>query len=64
MQARDLAGHSLHAGLATAAAAARVSERAIMAQTGHRSLATLRNYIREDPCSWRMPPPRWDYRCQ
>src|SRR5579862_6719471 len=43
----DYAGHSLRAGLATAAAAAGVSERAIMAQTGHRSLATLRKYIRE-----------------
>ncbi|HLY17353.1 MAG TPA: tyrosine-type recombinase/integrase, partial [Bryobacteraceae bacterium] len=47
MEARDLAGHSLRAGLATAAAAAGVPERAIMAQTGHRSLATLRKYIRE-----------------
>jgi len=43
----DYAGHSLRAGLATAAAAAGVPERAIMAQTGHRSLATLRRYIRE-----------------
>jgi site-specific recombinase XerD len=47
MEAKDLAGHSLRAGLATAAAAAGVPERAIMAQTGHRSLATLRKYIRE-----------------
>jgi len=47
MEADDLAGHSLRAGLATAAAAAGVPERAIMAQTGHRSLATLRKYIRE-----------------
>jgi integrase len=43
----DYAGHSLRAGLAPAAAAAGVPERAIMAQTGHRSLATLRKYIRE-----------------
>jgi integrase len=43
----DYAGHSLRAGLATAAAAAGVPERAIMGQTGHRSLATLRKYIRE-----------------
>jgi integrase len=42
----DFAGHSLRSGLATAAAAAGVSERAIMAQTGHRSLATVRRYIR------------------
>ena len=47
MEAGDLAGHSLRAGLATAAAAAGVPERAIMAQTGHRSLGTLRKYIRE-----------------
>ncbi len=33
-------------GVATAAAAAGVSERALMAQTGHRWLATLRKYIR------------------
>jgi integrase len=47
MEVKDLAGHSLRAGLATAAAAAGVPERAIMAQTGHRSLGTLRKYIRE-----------------
>lgn len=41
------AGHSLRAGLATAAAAAGKSERAIMNQTGHRSLATVRRYIRD-----------------
>lgn len=41
------AGHSLRAGLATAAANAGVSERSIMAQTGHRSVATVRKYIRE-----------------
>jgi site-specific recombinase XerD len=40
-------GHSLRAGLATAAAAAGVSERAIMNQTGHRSLTVARRYIRE-----------------
>lgn len=38
--------HSLRAGLATSAAEAGVSERAIMAQTGHRSLAVARGYIR------------------
>jgi len=38
--------HSLRAGLATSAAEAGVSERAIMAQTGHRSLAVARSYIR------------------
>ena len=41
------AGHSLRAGLATSAAAAGKSERAIMNQTGHRSLATVRRYIRD-----------------
>jgi site-specific recombinase XerD len=40
-------GHSLRAGLATAAAAAGVSERAIMNQTGHKSLTVMRRYIRE-----------------
>jgi len=40
------AGHSLRAGLATAAAAAGAPERTIMAQTGHRSVTTLRGYIR------------------
>lgn len=39
-------GHSLRAGLATEAAAAGASERAIMGQTGHRSLRVLRGYIR------------------
>lgn len=40
-------GHSLRAGLATAAAQAGVSERVIMQQTGHKSLPVLRRYIRE-----------------
>ena len=43
----DFAGHSLRAGFATSAAAAGKSERAIMNQTGHRSLGTVRRYIRE-----------------
>lgn len=41
------AGHSLRAGLATAAAEAGVSERAIMAQTRHKSAPMVRRYIRE-----------------
>ena len=41
------AGHSLRAGLATAAAQAGKSERAIMNQTGHRSVTMVRRYIRE-----------------
>lgn len=40
-------GHSLRAGLATSAARAGKSERAIMNQTGHRSVTVLRMYIRE-----------------
>ena len=40
-------GHSLRAGLATSAAAAGKSERAIMNQTGHRSVMTVRRYIRD-----------------
>lgn len=43
----QFAGHSLRSGLATAAAAAGVSERAIMATTGHSSVAMVRRYIRE-----------------
>lgn len=40
-------GHSLRAGLATSAAAAGVSERAIMATTGHKSERMVRRYIRD-----------------
>jgi site-specific recombinase XerD len=43
----DYAGHSLRSGLATSAAAAGVSERAIMNQTGHKSVNMVRRYIRE-----------------
>jgi integrase len=41
------AGHSLRAGHATAAAMAGASERAIMNQTGHRSVQMVRKYIRD-----------------
>lgn len=41
------AGHSLRAGLATAAAAGGAQERDIMRQTGHRSVQMLRRYIRD-----------------
>lgn len=44
----NYAGHSLRAGHVTSAAAAGVAERAIMNQTGHKSLPTLRRYIRDD----------------
>jgi integrase len=43
----DYSGHSLRAGLVTAAAMAGVSERVIMQQTGHKNTAVLRRYIRE-----------------
>jgi site-specific recombinase XerD len=41
------AGHSLRAGLATAAAIGGASERSIMNQTGHRSTAMVPRYIRD-----------------
>lgn len=47
LDAAKYAGHSLRAGLATSAAAAGASERAIMAQTGHKSTAMVRRYIRD-----------------
>jgi len=47
LEAADLAGHSLRAGLATSAAMAGASERAIMNQTGHRSAMMVRRYIRD-----------------
>lgn len=47
LKASDFAGHSLRSGLATSAAMAGASERAIMQQTGHRSVATVRRYIRD-----------------
>jgi site-specific recombinase XerD len=47
LESAEYAGHSLRAGLATQAATNGASESAIMKQTGHRSLATVRRYIRE-----------------
>ena len=47
LEPMNYAGHSLRAGLVTSAAAAGVAERTIMNQTGHRSLPTLRRYIRD-----------------
>lgn len=44
---RRFAGHSLRAGLITQAAIAGVSERAIQDQSGHKSLAVMRRYIRD-----------------
>jgi site-specific recombinase XerD len=43
----NLAGHSLRAGLATSAAQAGATERAIMRQTGHHSAEMVRRYIRD-----------------
>lgn len=47
LETGQYAGHSLRAGLATQAAMNGASELAIMKQTGHRSLGTVRKYIRE-----------------
>lgn len=47
LDASKYSGHSLRAGLATSAAMAGVSERSIMRQTGHRSTAMVRKYIRQ-----------------
>ena len=41
------AGHSLRAGLVTAAAKAGKSTHSIMKQTGHKSMATVARYIRD-----------------
>jgi integrase len=46
-EAAEYAGHSLRAGFATAAAMGGAPERLIMTQTGHRSSATVRRYIRD-----------------
>ena len=42
-----LAGHSLRSGFATTAAKCGKTERAIMRQTGHRSISVVRRYIRD-----------------
>jgi integrase len=47
LEASCYAGHSLRAGLATSAARGGKSERAIMNQTGHKSSAMVRRYIRD-----------------
>lgn len=47
LDARAFSGHSLRAGLATSAARAGKTDRAIMAQTGHRSHAMLSVYVRD-----------------
>jgi integrase len=45
--AGDISGHSLRSGHVTTAARAGVPELVIMRQTGHRSVTTLRKYIRK-----------------
>lgn len=47
LEQASYSGHSLRAGLATSAAMAGASERSIMQQTGHRSAAMVRRYIRD-----------------
>ena len=47
LEAAGYSGHSLRAGLATSAAIAGANERAIMNQTGHKSAAMVRRYIRD-----------------
>jgi integrase len=50
LELRDLknfSGHSLRAGFCTTAGEKGAEERAIAAQTGHRSLTMLRRYIRD-----------------
>jgi integrase len=59
MDAAAYAGHSLRAGLATAAAAGGAPERAIMKQTGHTSLAIVRRYIPPARSSRRTRPRTW-----
>jgi site-specific recombinase XerD len=44
---REFGGHSLRAGLVTQAARNGVEERVIMRQSGHKSVAMVRRYIRE-----------------
>lgn len=47
LDAERYAGHSLRAGFVTAAARVKVPERDIMRQTGHKSIAMVRRYIRD-----------------
>lgn len=47
MDPSEVSGHSLRAGLATAAAAAGIQESVIAATAGHKSMTVLRRYIRE-----------------
>ena len=53
------AGHSLRAGLATQSYLNGAGELAIMRQTGHRSLAMVRRYIRDGSLSAKIQLPSW-----
>jgi integrase len=44
---KKFSGHSMRAGFVTSAAKGGAEERDIMRQTGHRSVVTVRKYIRE-----------------
>ncbi len=46
LKVEELGGHSLRAGCVTQAAMNGVREFVIMRQTGHKTIATLRRYIR------------------
>ena len=47
LDAKSFAGHSLRAGLVTSAAILGRSDRSIMNQTGHRSVAMVQRYVRD-----------------
>ena len=47
LDAKSFAGHSLRAGLVTSAAISGRSDRSIMNQTGHRSVAMVQRYVRD-----------------
>ena len=47
LEASRFSAHSLRAGLATQATINGASERAIMKQTGHKSVAMVRRYVRD-----------------
>src|SRR5260370_3179316 len=53
------AGHSLRAGLVTSAAAGGATERDIMQQTRHRSVAMVRRHIREGGLFHKSNPARF-----
>ncbi len=62
MDPTGVSGHSLRAGLATAAASAGVQERVIAQTTGHKSMTVLRRYFREGIYFRRTLRRRWGCR--